>query len=80
MSHWDSAAGVIVRWPTESVEGYPNWESFDCGCCAGIEWGGDYPNECRRCAGGRVCRHVPTGTLALWPGGPLAGRTAGGEG
>lgn len=25
-----------------------------CGCCAGIEWGGEYPVECSACAGSGV--------------------------
>lgn len=75
MSHWDSEAQVIVRWPTEEIPGYPDWERRDCGCCAGVEWGGEYPQECDRCFGnGSICVHLPTGTLAVWPGGPLLGR------
>ena len=73
MSHWDGKR--IVRWQTGPVEGYPDWERIDCGCCAGLEWGGEEPRECRRCHEfGWLCRHKPIGTLALWPGGPLAGR------
>ena len=47
---------------------------IDCGCCAGVEWGGDYPRECDRCGGaGRIWRY-PSGVLAWWYGGPLCGR------
>lgn len=44
-----------------------------CGCCAGLEWGGELPRTCRDCDGeGRVYRYA-SGQLALWPGGPLKG-------
>ncbi|HEY7421442.1 MAG TPA: hypothetical protein VH541_05485 [Gaiellaceae bacterium] len=73
MSHWDGHR--IVRWPSEPVEGYPGWTRIDCGCCAGIEWGGEQPRECNRCGeSGTLVRHDASGVLALWPGGPLRGR------
>lgn len=75
MSRWDSDMGVIVRWPTEPCKDYPGWVMEDCGCCVGIQWGGEYPRECRRCGGdGLIFRHIASGVLAQYPGGPLAGR------
>ena len=79
MSHWDSQKQVTVRWPDEPIEGYPGWTRIDCGCCAGLEWGGETPRECLRCNQGTLARHDATGTLALYPGGPLVGRLSGAE-
>lgn len=74
MSHWDSAAQTIVRWPTNAIDGYPGWLSVDCGCCAGVQWGGDYPRECPHCQGsGVLALHVASRRIALYPGGPLCG-------
>ena len=73
MSHWDSVAGKIVRWPTRPA-GKDGWVEIDCGCCAGIEWGGDSPRECSRCMDGVLCVHVASGRIAEYPGGPLMGR------
>lgn len=74
MAHWDSTAGKIVHWETKPVENHPDWEWIDCGCCAGLQWGGELPRECPHCwATGVYARHKPTGTRALYPGGPLLG-------
>jgi hypothetical protein len=74
MSHWDSESQVIVQWPTKPIEGYPGWLSVDCGCCAGISWGGDTPKQCSRCKGaGAVALHVQSRRVAEYPGGPLLG-------
>lgn len=74
MSHWDSARQLIVRWPDEKIPEYPGWTRIDCGCCAGIKWGGETPRDCTSCGGcGMICRHDATGTLAMYPGGPLLG-------
>lgn len=55
--------------PTAFKPGYVN-----CGCCNGLEWGGEYPRECRNCGGsGRVYRYA-SGRLALWYGGPFCGQ------
>jgi hypothetical protein len=75
MAHWDSKNQKIVKWPTEPHPEYKGWEIIDCGCCAGIEWGGEYPVECRACQGqGFLCHHIKSGAIALWPGGPFAGK------
>jgi hypothetical protein len=75
MAHWDSENGIIVRHPPEEVAGYPEWEMQDCGCCNGLEWGGDEPIECRKCDGnGVIYHHKISGIDALYIGGPLIGR------
>lgn len=75
MAHWDSAAGKIVGWETKELEERPGWYEIDCGCCVGIEWGGDYPRECRRCGGsGTIFWHKKSRVLADYPGGPLRGK------
>ena len=80
MAHWDSEKGVIVKWPTEEAgPEYPDWEIVDCGCCAGIMWGGDYPRECD-CNMGILYHHKPSGTYAIYPGGPFRGRDSKEEG
>ena len=70
MSHFKD--GKIIEWPTRDSERWPGWEEVDCGCCNGIEWGGEEPRECRRCGGNSIyyC-HKKSGIIALWPGGPF---------
>lgn len=73
MAHWDGKN--IVYWQPEPHPGYPGWVYEDCGCCNGLEWGGEEPRECRTCDGsGWIARHIKSGALALWPGGPFCGR------
>lgn len=51
-----------------------DWTVVDCGCCFGIQWGGEEPRTCRRCQGSGGLWLSPSGTrLALYPGGPFAG-------
>lgn len=69
MAYWDSKREKIVRRPDEPYPGYPGWVMHDCGCCAGIEWGGESPQECRRCNGGHIAVHVASGVRAKYPGG-----------
>ncbi|MFW6173108.1 MAG: hypothetical protein ACOC5T_05130 [Elusimicrobiota bacterium] len=74
MAYWDGEK--IVYFPPEESTEYPGWEIIDCGCCNGIEWGEEYPKECRSCGGsGVLYRHKKSGTLALYPGGPFAGKS-----
>ena len=74
MSYWDSEAQKIVQMADEPWDGYPAWERIDCGCCAGIAWGGWSPEECRQCGGGGfLARHRTSRVLAEYPGGPLRG-------
>ena len=80
MSYWDSEKGVTVHFPLGRMEGSPGWFWLDCGCCGGIEWGGDSPVECRRCMGaGTLGLHLPSKRLALYPGGPFCGVPTDGE-
>ena len=73
MSHWDAQQGKIIRWSTQVYGLNPEWEEMDCGCCAGLEWGGEYPKECKRCNNGVIYHHKKSGVLALYPGGPFVG-------
>jgi ribosomal protein S27AE len=75
MAHWDGK--TIVYFPNEPYPDHPNWVRIDCGCCAGIEWGGESPRECRDCGGsGMMALHKQTGRIADYPGGPFRGRRA----
>ena len=57
-----------------SYPDHPNWVYYNCGCCAGIEWGGDSPRDCKRCGGsGTLSLHLPSGRIADYPGGPFRG-------
>lgn len=73
MSSWDGTQ--ILRWAPVRRTDYPEWADTDCGCCNGIEWSTGYEaRECRDCMGTGVrCVHLPSGTVALFPGGPLLG-------
>lgn len=74
MAYWDSEQGVIIHTPTKPYPNYPGWELVDCGCCAGLEWGRDCPIECSYCGGaGEYARHIKSGAIAAWPGGPFLG-------
>jgi len=78
MAHWNSEKGVIVTWPSQAVDGRPGWVREDCGCCNGISWGGFTPQTCPRCRGnGVIYRHLQSGVLALYVGGPMVGRVKG---
>lgn len=77
MAHWNSKTGTVVRWPAVRDDQYPGWLRIDCGCCNGYAWGGTDPSECWDCSGsGWLSVHAETGTLALYPGGPLVGGRA----
>lgn len=74
MAAWNSTAQTIVSSPAAVCESHPGWLLVDCGCCAGLEWGGNEPRECRDCGGGgHLALHVDSGVLAQYPGGPFAG-------
>ena len=74
MSYWDSENKKIIRIPTKDWHDNPNWESVDCGCCGGLQWGGDYPRECGTCKGaGHYARHKESRAVAQYPGGPFLG-------
>ena len=73
MAHFDGHAIVLLK--DEPYPEYAGWVRVDCGCCDGLEWGGYVPRTCRDCGGGGfLAKHVATGTIALYPGGPLRGR------
>jgi hypothetical protein len=68
MAHWNGSK--IVYFKPFPHEDYPDWDVIDCGCCAGIEWGGEEPNECKRCsASGAIYKHRKSGVTAEYPGG-----------
>jgi DnaJ-class molecular chaperone len=57
------------------------WKRIPCGCCNGVRWGGEYPEECQSCGGsGVIWEHKKSGALALWPGGPFCGQAERGGG
>lgn len=75
MSTWNSALGIVQTWPPERDAERPDWWAVDCGCCNGLQWGGEEPMECRTCNGsGALWVHRPSGVMACWPGGPLNGK------
>jgi hypothetical protein len=79
MSFWDSTTQKIIAFPTKPY-GKRGWFRVDCGCCNGLEWGGEEPRECNNCAGtGEYAWHKKSGVLATYPGGPLLGRLPKGE-
>ena len=46
MAHFDATTGRIVKFKPYSNNITPGWFVFDCGCCNGLEWGGETPREC----------------------------------
>lgn len=77
MASWDGSE--VARFEPKLAAEHPDWVGLDCGCCGGIEWSAvAEPVECRDCnARGIRWVHVPTGTVAEWPGGYLLGGKAG---
>ncbi len=74
MSYWNWKIGKVISFEPKPYPGYPKWEMIDCGCCAGIQWGGEEPIECKKCGGnGALARHIKTGLLACYPGGKFIG-------
>jgi hypothetical protein len=72
---WDELSEHIVRRKDRPWPGYPGWLRVDCGCCAGIKWGGYTPQDCERCGGsGLIAVHKKSRVIADYPGGPLRGR------
>lgn len=75
MAHWDAENHRIVYSDDYADPEFPGWVRKDCDCCHGIKWGGEYPIECSSCIGsGYIWKHVKSGALAAWPGGPFLGR------
>ena len=57
------------------IDDLTKWIEVDCGCCAGIAWGGETPEECYDCGGrGYLLVHRKTGRIADYPGGPFRGQ------
>jgi hypothetical protein len=72
MAYWDYKQKKIIHSKPKPIKGYPGWEEVDCGCCGGIQWGGEFPEECDNCNGsGYYCKHIKSGALAKYPGGPF---------
>lgn len=77
MARWNSETGQIEYFEPRQCPDNPGWLIIDCGCCNGIRWGGCSPIECNRCLGeGIYYKHIKSGVLAQYPGGPLMGREA----
>ena len=75
MSYWDSTTQKIISFPPKVFEYNPNWIEVDCGCCGGLQWGGESPRECNTCDGtGCYFVHLISGVMAEYPGGRLLGR------
>jgi len=71
MAHWNGK--TIIYTPPVPYPRHPGWSLIDCGCCGGLQWGGETPRECHRCGGnGTLAQHKRTGVIALYPGGPFA--------
>ncbi len=59
-----------------------NWKYINCGCFGGLQLGGESLRsggeslrECPNCkGGGSYFRHIKSGVLAEYPGGPFLGR------
>lgn len=72
MAHWNWKTGKTTHMKPTPIPEYPGWESLDCGCSGGLEWGGEQPRECRDCGGnGVISHHIKSGAHALYPGGPF---------
>ncbi|KKN75845.1 hypothetical protein LCGC14_0377210 [marine sediment metagenome] len=70
MAHWNGKE--MVHFATKPCKTHPKWDVIDCGCCAGIEWGGEEPRECRTCnSTGVIYQHRKSGVTAEYPGGPF---------
>lgn len=72
MSFYDYRQNKIIHFEDEPYPNYPGWILQDCGCSNGLEWGGTYPRECKRCNGsGWIAKHIESGVIAQYPGGPF---------
>lgn len=68
MAYWNGKK--IVSRPTIPCKEYPGWDEIDCGCCSGIVWGGETPEECPSCNGsGVIYQHRKSKVRAEYPGG-----------
>lgn len=53
------------------------WIQIECGCCGGLEWGGESPRECKECRGTGILHVSENDRIALYPGGPFLGSEPG---
>jgi len=68
MAYWDGKK--IIHRPTVPCKEHSGWDEIDCGCCGGIVWGGEEPEECPSCNGGGVIyQHRKSKVRAEYPGG-----------
>jgi hypothetical protein len=49
------------------------WMHIPCGCCNGLQWGGDTPQECLDCDGTGALWITENDRLAEYPGGLFTG-------
>jgi len=64
-----------VYFPVKELEEYPGWIEVDCGCCNGLQWGGEYPTDCYDCKGaGFYFIHKKSKVMAEYPGSRLLGK------
>ena len=63
MSYWDHYTLSIITLPDHDLGN--GWVQKDCGCCNGIQWGGNEPIDCNICDGkGYYSKHKESGVLA----------------
>ena len=75
MAFWSANQQRVIYFKPEFVREDESWLRIDCGCCNGLTWW--YGEECSRCDGrGFTYKHIESGVLARWPGGPFLGREA----
>lgn len=73
MAYWSANKNKIIYSPAEKKKN--GWYVVDCGCCHGIQWGGDEPKECDRCGGsGHIWWHKKSKVFAEYPGGKFTGK------
>lgn len=73
MAFWSANQQRIIYYKPEFIGENESWLRIDCGCCHGLTWWTG--NECRYCDGtGFICKHIESGVLAQYPGGPFLGR------
>ena len=72
MAYWDSTKQQTFFMAPHRNKENQGWLDIDCGCCNGLTW--YYGEECAACMGtGILSVSIKSGTLAIYPGGPLAG-------
>ena len=73
MSYWNGK--TIIRFTSKKHSN--GWWEIDCGCCGGLQWGGNEPRECRDCGGsGVLWWHKKSRVYADYPGGKLKGSSS----